>query len=128
MREPEITFKRGSKVDFPSLKKRFRKLSGAAEDILPTAVEIEPTLIVQEPVVVPVTVPASTATGAVQARVRSLRSLKTPSKRKSTRPRRSNLKKTLVRDLKKREKELLKGLREVRADLKSLGLKTRRTR
>lgn len=72
--------------------------------------------------------PVSTVTGVVPARRRFAGFSKTPSKRKSTKPRRSNLKKTLVRDLKKREKELLKGLREVRLDLKSLGIKVRRTK
>lgn len=122
-RHPEISFRAGSNVKFGSLRKRLRKLEGAVEEILPTAVEIEPQLIPAQPVASIAAVPVSTAIGVEQARVRSLRSLKTPSKRKSNRPRRANLRTTLVRDLRKRKRELVKELNQVKRDLKSLRAK-----
>lgn len=93
------------------------------EAALATAIDIEPQLIPAQPVASPVAVPASIATGVGQAKARSLRSLKTPSKRKSTRPRRANLRTTLVKDLRKRKRELTKELNAVKRDLRSLRAK-----
>lgn len=109
-------------MKFGSLRKKFRKLPESAEIALAEAVEIEPQLIPAEPVALAAVVPVSTATGEVRARVRSLESLKTPSKRKRG-PVRRNLRSTLVKDLRKRKKDLTKELNQVKRDLKSLKAK-----
>ena len=122
-RRPEITFRRGSNVKFGSLRHKLRKVPGAVEEVLASAVEIEPQLIPAEPVAQLAEVSVSTVTGEAHHKARSLRSLATPSKRKSTRPRRANLRTTLVRDLRKRKRELTKELNSVKRDLKSLRAK-----
>lgn len=83
----------------------------------------EEELIPPVPVVGAVVPPAFIAIGEEPARGRSVRFSKTPSKRKSSRPRRSNLRTTLVKDLRKRKRALTKELREVKRDLKSLRAK-----
>lgn len=113
---PEISFKRGSKVEFASTRKRLRKLSGATEELLEAAQELP---------VVTATAPASTVIGVELARVRSSVPLKTPSKTKKRKraPRRANLRNTLVKDLRKKKRELTKELAQVKRDLKSLRAK-----
>lgn len=110
-------------MKFRSLRKKLRKLPGAVDEILASAVEIEPQLIPAQPVAVTAVPPVSIATGVVLPRSRSLRYSKTPSKRKTTRPRRANLRTTLVKDLRKRKRELTKELNQVKRDLKSLRAK-----
>lgn len=46
--------------------------------------------------------------------------------RKSSKPRRKSLKASLVRDLRREEKQIKKRLREIKADLRSLGLKRKK--
>ena len=110
-------------MKFGSLKKRLRKLPGSVEIALAEAVEIEPQLIPAEPVAAAAVVPVSTAIGVAQARARSAEFSKTPSQKRKRAPARKNLRATLVRDLRKRKRELTKELGQVKRDLKSLRAK-----
>lgn len=83
----------------------------------------EEELIPPVPVVGLVGPPVSIATGVGPARARSVLYSKTPSQKRKRGPVRRNLRATLVRDLRKRKKELTKELGQVKRDLKSLRAK-----
>ena len=113
---PEITFRRGSHVDFPSEKKRIRKLEGA----LDTALEGELIQSTSTQSGVPTVTPgASIATTRISGT--HLRKSKTPAKRKRvSTTRRKNLRQTLVASLRKEKREIKKRLKEIERDLRSL--------
>ena len=108
-REPEITFRPGSTLSNISKKHRKRKETAA---LLETAIDLEPVLVEA--------VNASAPTVSTQILpISSRRVSKTP-RTKSKPKKRGNLRTTLVRDLKKEQRELKKRLKEVARDLKSL--------
>jgi len=108
-REPEITFRPGSRLSNISKKHRKRKETAA---LLATAVDLEPALVGGAIASVPT---VSTQILPISSRIVS----KTP-RTKSKPKKRGNLRTTLVRDLKKEQRELKKRLKEVARDLKSL--------